>query len=103
MGIADARSAWRYSLVRAVSEQKNADIPRRRTIARPTVKMKKLAINHPCRTSNQQLHLTPYERLIRHTQTIPTGPAGIEKDRVDAIEGNSPIILNAMAKTCTVE
>lgn len=35
-------------------------------------------------------------------QTIPTGPAGIEKDRVDAIEGRSPMILNAIPKTSII-
>lgn len=34
---------------------------------------------------------------------MPTGPAGNENDSVDAIDGNKPIILNAMANTCTVE
>lgn len=38
-----------------------------------------------------------------HTQTIPTGPAGSEKETVDAIEGTSPMILNAIANTCGVE
>lgn len=32
------------------------------------------------------------------TQTIPTGPAGIENANVDAMEGKSPIILKATAK-----
>ena len=31
--------------------------------------------------------------------TIPTGPAGMENESVDAIEGNKPMILNAMPKT----
>jgi hypothetical protein len=47
------------------------------------MKIKKLATNHP--------------------QTIPTGPAGIEKDNVDAIDGNSPMMLNATAKIWIVE
>jgi hypothetical protein len=34
-----------------------------------------------------------------HPHAIPTGPAGIEKDKVDAIEGSNPIILNAIPKT----
>jgi hypothetical protein len=34
---------------------------------------------------------------------MPTGPAGIENDRVDAIEGNNAMILKAMAKIWTVE
>lgn len=29
---------------------------------------------------------------------MPTGPAGIENDKVDAIEGNKPMILKATAK-----
>jgi hypothetical protein len=33
------------------------------------------------------------------TQTMPTGPAGIENDKVDAMDGNSPMILKAIAKT----
>lgn len=32
------------------------------------------------------------------TQTIPTGPAGIENANVDAMEGKSPMILKATAK-----
>jgi len=52
-------------------------------IARLTMKMKQLATSQP--------------------QTIPTGPAGIEKERVDAIEGRRPIMLKATAKIWTVE
>jgi hypothetical protein len=52
-------------------------------IARLTMKMKQLAISQP--------------------QTIPTGPAGIEKERVDAIEGRRPMMLKATAKIWTVE
>jgi hypothetical protein len=37
--------------------------------------------------------------MILFTQTIPTGPAGIEKESVEAIDGNNPIMLNATAKT----
>lgn len=37
------------------------------------------------------------------TQTIPTGPAGSEKDRVEAIDGNRPMMLKATAKIWTVE
>lgn len=40
---------------------------------------------------------------VNHPQTIPTGPAGSENDKVDAIEGTSPMILNATANTCAVE
>lgn len=36
-------------------------------------------------------------------QTMPTGPAGMEKERVDAIEGRRPMMLNATAKIWTVE
>jgi hypothetical protein len=38
-----------------------------------------------------------------HTQTMPAGPAGIENERVEAIDGNRPMILKAMANTSTVE
>lgn len=41
--------------------------------------------------------------ICNHTQTMPTGPAGIEYESVVAIEGNNPIILKAIAKTWTVE
>jgi hypothetical protein len=34
---------------------------------------------------------------------MPTGPAGTEKESVDAIDGRRPMILNAIAKTWTVE
>jgi hypothetical protein len=37
------------------------------------------------------------------TQTMPTGPAGIEKDKVDAIDGKRPMILKATAKIWIVE
>jgi hypothetical protein len=37
------------------------------------------------------------------TQTIPTGPAGTENNRVDAMEGSKPMMLKAMAKTWIVE
>jgi hypothetical protein len=37
------------------------------------------------------------------TQTMPTGPAGIEKANVDAIDGKRPMILKATAKIWTVE
>ncbi|EEH43864.2 uncharacterized protein PADG_00153 [Paracoccidioides brasiliensis Pb18] len=39
----------------------------------------------------------------KHTQTIPAGPAGSEKDTVDEIEGKRPMILNAMARIWTLE
>jgi hypothetical protein len=52
-------------------------------MANPTSKMKKLATSHP--------------------HTIPTGPAGTENDNVDAIDGSSPMILKAIAKTWIVE
>ena len=35
-------------------------------------------------------------------QTIPAGPAGIEKARVEAIEGSNPMIENAIPKTSIV-
>lgn len=37
------------------------------------------------------------------TQTMPTGPAGMENDSVDAMDGNKPMILNATAKIWVVE
>ena len=36
---------------------------------------------------------------VTHTQTIPTGPAGIEYASVEAIEGRRPMIEKAMPKT----
>jgi hypothetical protein len=35
-------------------------------------------------------------------QTIPAGPAGMEKARVLAIDGNKPIMLNAMPNTSII-
>ena len=54
----------------------------RSAIATPTMKINMEAKNHP--------------------HTMPAGPAGIEKDSVDAIEGRSPMILNAMPKTSII-
>ena len=51
----------------------------RSAMASPTTKMQPLARNQP--------------------QTNPTGPAGMEKDRVLAIEGSKPMIENAIPKT----
>jgi hypothetical protein len=50
----------------------------RSAIARPTIKMNMEAKNHP--------------------QTSPTGPAGMEYASVLAIEGNRPMIENAIPK-----
>lgn len=36
-------------------------------------------------------------------KTIPTGPAGMENDSVDAIEGKRPMILKPKANIWTVE
>lgn len=36
-------------------------------------------------------------------QTMPTGPAGNENDKVDAMEGNNPMMLKATAKIWVVE
>jgi len=47
-------------------------------IATPTMKINIEAVNHP--------------------HTIPAGPAGMEKARVDAMEGSKPIILNEIPK-----
>lgn len=35
--------------------------------------------------------------------TIPTGPAGMENAKVEAIEGIRPIMLNAIPKTSIIE
>jgi hypothetical protein len=37
-----------------------------------------------------------------HPQTIPTGPAGTEKARVEAMEGSNPIMLNAIPNTSII-
>ena len=72
----------------------------KRTIASPTMKMNPDAKNHPLsmsiRSSSHQIGIIPL------TQTIPTGPAGIEYDNVEAIDGKSPIILKAMPKTSII-
>ena len=52
---------------------------------------------------NRQLQAARTEHRENHTQTIPTGPAGMENDNVEAIDGKRPMILNATAKICTVE
>lgn len=84
-------------------------------MARLTMKMKKLATSHPIDLCQQPgIHarkgeLVAYPRgmlafrsmiLSRDlfTQTMPTGPAGIEKDRVEAIDGKRPMMLKATAK-----
>jgi hypothetical protein len=54
----------------------------RSAIATPTTKMNMEARNHP--------------------QTMPTGPAGMEKASVEAMDGRSPIILNAIPKTSII-
>ena len=51
-------------------------------MARPTKKINMLATNQP--------------------HTIPTGPAGIEYERVLAMEGSSPIMLKAMPNTSII-
>ena len=38
-------------------------------------------------------------RIYPHTQTIPTGPAGIEYASVEAIEGRRPMMEKAIPKT----
>lgn len=59
--------------------------------------MKPLAMNQPY----LRLSLTDLSGNVSHplTQTIPTGPAGMEYARVEAIDGRSPMILKAMPKT----
>lgn len=54
----------------------------RSAIATPTMKINMDATNQP--------------------HTMPAGPAGMEKESVDAIDGRSPIILKAMPKTSTM-
>jgi hypothetical protein len=51
----------------------------RSAIATPTMKMNMEARNHP--------------------QTMPTGPAGTEKESVEAMDGRSPMMLNAIPNT----
>jgi hypothetical protein len=86
------------------------------------MKMKKLAASHPIDLCQQpgiharqrEVAAYPRDMLAYHlqsmilfedllTQTIPTGPAGIEKDRVEAIDGRRPMMLKATAKIWTVE
>jgi hypothetical protein len=55
----------------------------RSAIANPTMKMNMEARNQP--------------------QTSPTGPAGIENARVEAMEGNRPMMEKAMPKTSIME
>jgi hypothetical protein len=38
-----------------------------------------------------------------HTQTIPTGPAGMDRLSVEAIEGSKLMIEKAISKTSKVE
>lgn len=49
-----------------------------------------------------QFDLRHKNTSISLTQTIPTGPAGIEYDSVEAMDGKSPIILNAIPKTSII-
>lgn len=64
------------------------------------MKMKPDDRNHPLqvsiRSSRHKFTIIPL------TQTIPTGPAGIEYDSVEAMDGKSPIILKAMPKTSII-
>lgn len=54
----------------------------RSAIATPTTKMNMEARNQP--------------------QTMPTGPAGMEKASVEAMDGRSPIMLKAIPKTSSM-
>jgi hypothetical protein len=75
--------------------------------------MKTLAASHPseyCQYHSEDAHSIGIHTLRRvsqqvmaggkkkRTQTMPTGPAGIENASVDAMDGKRPIILNATAK-----
>lgn len=72
-----------------------------RTIANPIKNIKPEARNHPyCRIS---LRSIDFGGLVSLTQTMPTGPAGIEYAKVEAIEGRSPMMLNAIPKTSIME
>jgi hypothetical protein len=59
------------------------------------------AINHPCTRLINFILL--YSFSLSLTQTIPTGPAGIDRVKVEAIEGNKLIMLNAIPNTSKVE
>ena len=62
--------------------------------------MKPEAKNHPLYMSMLgSRHKTAYTSL---TQTIPTGPAGTEYASVEAMDGKSPMILNAIPKTSII-
>ena len=69
-------------------------------MASPTTKMRPEAKNQPLQLSVASWR---YEvATVSLTQTIPAGPAGIENDSVDAMDGKSPIILKAMPKTSII-
>ena len=69
-------------------------------MASPTTKMRPEAKNHPLKLSAPTWH---YEvAIVCLTQTIPAGPAGIEYDNVDAMDGKSPIMLKAIPKTSII-
>lgn len=68
---------------------------RGRTIASATITINVPAVNHPYAPEVNQKRGTENNRS--HTQTIPAGPAGKEKESVDAIEGTRPMMLNATA------
>lgn len=71
----------------------------------PMKKIRILAVNQPCTPPSALSILAPksHNKGKSPTQTMPAGPAGSEKEIVDAIEGTRPMILNATAKICTVE
>jgi hypothetical protein len=72
------------------------------TIATPTDMINPEATNHPYHLSISLC----WTRVLcgrRPTQAIPTGPAGIDNESVDAIEGSTAIILKAIPKTSKVE
>jgi hypothetical protein len=68
----------------------------------PTDIMSPDATNHPYHFN---ISLSKLSVLIprRPTQTIPTGPAGIDNESVDAIDGSIAIILKAIPNTSKVE
>ena len=58
------------------------------------------AKNHPLYMSMLvSRHKTAFTSL---TQTIPTGPAGMEYASVEAMDGKSPMILKAIPKTSII-
>ena len=77
--------SWWYSSSCAYHQYKPPDVgiaDPRSAMASPTMKINMEAINQP--------------------QIIPTGPAGIEKAKVEAIEGSNPIMEKAIPNTSII-